>query len=114
MVWDGTGANPYYAYLAIADAVLVSADSVSMVSEAGATGKPVHVFALKPRFGGRGDVKFARFHAAMRAAGITRPFTGRIESWSYRPLDDTARAGAALRELVLERIAGRRPPAPAV
>ena len=114
VVWDGTGANPYYAYLAIADAVLVSADSVSMVSEAGATGKPVHVFDLKPRFGGRGDVKFARFHAAMRAAGITRPFTGRIESWSYRPLDDTARAGAALRELVLERIAGGRAPAPAV
>jgi mitochondrial fission protein ELM1 len=113
-IWDGSGDNPYYAYLALADAVLVSADSVSMVSEAAATGKPVHVFDLEPRFGGRGDAKFARFHAAMRAAGITRPFAGRIESWSYRPLDDTARAGAALRELVLERIAGRRARVPPV
>jgi hypothetical protein len=113
-VWDGGGANPYFAYLAIADAVLVSADSVSMVSEAAATGKPVHVFDLEARSGGRGDAKFARFHAAMRAAGVTRPFAGRIESWSYRPPDDTARAGAALRALVLERIATRRSRAAAV
>jgi hypothetical protein len=106
-IWDGTGANPYYAYLAVADAVLVSADSVSMVSEAAATGKPVHVFGLEPRFGRR-DGKFDRFHAAMQTAGITRPFAGRIERWSYRVPDDTARAGAALRELALARIAGRR------
>ena len=112
-IWGGTGDNPYYAYLATADAVLVSADSVSMISEAAATGKPVHVFDLAPRLAGRRDAKFARFHQAMQAAGIVRPFAGRIERWSYAPLDDTARAGAALRELALARIAqGRRPAAP--
>ena len=113
-IWNGTGDNPYYAYLAIADAVLVSADSVSMVSEAAATGKPVHVFDLEPRFGGRGSAKFAHFHAMMRAAGITRPFAGRIEQWGYHPPDETDRAGAALRALVLERIEGRRARAPSV
>jgi hypothetical protein len=40
----------------------------------------------------------------MQAAGITRPFAGRIESWRYPIPDDTARAGAALRELVLGRL----------
>ena len=104
MVWDGTGNNPYYAYLAIADALLVTADSVSMVSEAAATGKPVHILSLDG-----GDGKFARFHQTMRDAGITRPFKGKIESWSYAPPDDTARAGAALRELVLRHLAQRRP-----
>src|SRR5215472_6837030 len=103
-IWDGTGDNPYYAYLAVADAFLVTADSVSMISEAAATGKPVHILDLAGS-----DAKFARFHAAMRAAGITRPFVGRIERWSYPPLDDTARAGAVLRALVLEHRA--RPPA---
>jgi hypothetical protein len=102
-VWDMTGENPYLAYLAVADAFLVTADSVSMVSEAAATGKPVHVIELAG-----GDAKFARFHTAMRDAGITRPFNGRIERWAYSPLDDTARAGAALRTLVLERLAARR------
>jgi mitochondrial fission protein ELM1 len=38
------GPNPYLGMLALADALVVTADSVSMVSEACATGKPVHVF----------------------------------------------------------------------
>ena len=102
-VWDGVGDNPYYAYLAAADAVLVTADSVSMISEAAATGKPVHIVGLTGN-----DGKFARFHETMRQAGIARPFTGTVENWSYEPLDDTARAGAALRELVLGRLAAAR------
>jgi uncharacterized protein len=97
-IWNGAGDNPYFAYLACADAFLVTADSVSMISEAAATGKPVHILDLDG-----GNAKFARFHRIMRQAGITRPFAGRIESWSYPIPDDTARAGAALRELVLDR-----------
>jgi mitochondrial fission protein ELM1 len=99
VVWDGSGENPYFAFLARADAFLVTADSVSMISEAAATGKPIHILDLDG-----GNAKFARFHAAMQAAGITRPFAGRIESWSYPIPDDTARAGAALRALVMEGI----------
>lgn len=98
-IWDGAGDNPYFAYLAMADAFLVTADSVSMVSEAAATGKPVHILDLDG-----GNAKFARFHQIMQNAGITRPFAGRIEEWSYQVPDDTARAGAALRALVLSRI----------
>ncbi len=97
-IWDGSGENPYFAYLALADAVLVTADSISMISEAAATGRPVHILDLDG-----GNAKFARFHEAMRTAGITRPFSGRIESWSYPVPDDTARAGSALRALVLGR-----------
>ena len=73
-----------------------------MVSEAAATGKPVHVIDLPG-----GDAKFARFHAAMREAGITRRFAGEIEDWHYHPPDDTARAGAALRDLITARILQR-------
>jgi hypothetical protein len=102
-VWDGAGDNPYFAYLGLADAVLATADSVSMISEAAATGKPVHVLDLPG-----GNAKFARFHQLMRQAGITRPFAGDIESWSYPIPDDTARAGAALRALVLSRTERRR------
>src|SRR5579884_1908991 len=101
-IWNGSGPNPYFAYLALADALFVTADSVSMISEAAATGKPVHVLELPG-----GDAKFRRFHAAMREAGVTRPFDGRLESWSYAPPDDTARAGAGLRVLVLDRLAAR-------
>jgi len=70
-----------------------------MISEAAATGELVHILDLK-----EANARFARFHATMRTTDITRPFTGRIESWSYPVLDDTQRAGAALRALVLSRI----------
>ncbi|MGH7053282.1 MAG: mitochondrial fission ELM1 family protein [Stellaceae bacterium] len=97
-IWDGRGDNPYFAYLALADTVLVTADSVSMISEAAATGKPVHILDLPG-----GNAKFVRFHASMRAAGITRPFRGALESWTYAVPDDTGGAGARLRALVLSR-----------
>jgi mitochondrial fission protein ELM1 len=101
-IWDGSGDNPYYAYLAVADALLVTADSVSMISEAAATGKPVHVIELSG-----GDRKFDRFHDLMRRTGATRPFAGDIGAWSYTPPDDTARAGAALRALLSAHLARR-------
>jgi mitochondrial fission protein ELM1 len=94
-LWDGKGANPYLGMLAWADAIIVTADSVNMACEAGATGKPVHVYALP---GGGG--KFARFHDSLIARGVTRPFTGAIEKWSYVPLDETGRAAARIRALL--------------
>jgi mitochondrial fission protein ELM1 len=42
----GTRENPYYAFLGLADEIVVTADSMSMVTEACATGKPVHLFDL--------------------------------------------------------------------
>ena len=98
-IWDGGGDNPYFGLLGLADAVLVTEDSVSMVSEAAATGKPVHVVELE---GGSG--KFQRFHQAMREAGITRRFSGAIESWSYTPPDDTQRAAAEIRRRLALRL----------
>ena len=91
-IWDGNGENPYFGILALADAIVVTGDSVNMVSEACATGKPVHVFQLDG-----GSRKFTRFHAVLEAHGMTRPFTGRLERWTYVPPDDMARAAAAVR-----------------
>lgn len=89
--WDGSGDNPYFGLLGLADAIVVTADSVSMVSEACATGKPVHIIELDG-----GSAKFARFHEALRRAGITRPFDGTLETWTYDTPDDTARVAAEI------------------
>lgn len=97
-IWDGKGDNPYMGYLALADAMVVTADSVNMVSEAATTGKPVFIVELEG-----GSRKFSRFHADMRDKGITRPFKGRLETWSYTPLRETARAAEEIRR----RFAGR-------
>jgi uncharacterized protein len=99
-LWDGTGDNPYFGLLGGADAILVTADSVNMVSEAAATGKPVHVIELDG-----GSEKFRRFHDAMAAAGITRPFRGAIERWTYRPPDEATRVAQILRDRIGRRLA---------
>ena len=90
-IWDGRGDNPYLGLLALADHILVTADSVNMVSEACYTGKPVQVLALPG-----GSAKFSRFHDAMRQGGYTRPFRGQLETWSYSPLREAERAAAEI------------------
>ena len=90
-IWDGQGENPYLGYLALADAVVVTADSVNMVSEAATTGKHVYVVELHG-----GSRKFRAFHTALREAGKTRSFEGRFEPWTYEPLRDTQDAAAAI------------------
>jgi mitochondrial fission protein ELM1 len=84
-LWQGGGENPYPAFLAHADAFIVTADSVNMVGEASASGRPIHVFHPQ---GGR--PKFRRYHAALEAHGAARPLTGASsihETWNYQPLD---------------------------
>lgn len=98
ILWDGQGANPYHGMLGLADAILVTADSVNMVTEACATGKPVHVIPLQG-----GSDKFRRFHAAMAATGATRPFTGQLEQWSYPPINDMPRAAERVWEILREK-----------
>lgn len=83
--WDGDGDNPYLGWLGLADAFVVTADSVNMVSETLNTGKPVMVFDLPGR-----KRKFAEFHGTLRDAGITRTFDGRLKQWTYPTFDDTA------------------------
>jgi mitochondrial fission protein ELM1 len=95
-IWDGTGENPYFAFLGLADAIIVTSDSANMVSEACYTGKPVHVFHLP---GGDGT-KFGRFHQSLQKAGITRPFEGRLEDWQYEALDERAALAAEIRALL--------------
>ena len=61
--------------LALADAIVVTQDSISMVSEAVATPAPV-LLALLPGSSRRG----AMFTDALIAAGRIRPFAGRLEA----------------------------------
>jgi uncharacterized protein len=82
--WDGSGENPYLAILAHADHLIVTADSVNMLGEAAATGRPIHLFT--PSGGHRKITAFVQGlfdHGAVHALGRN------LESWSYEPLDAT-------------------------
>jgi uncharacterized protein len=87
-IWDGQGENPYLALLAGSDGVVVTADSVNMVGEAVATGRPVLLFE-PTRSRWRPNRRHAHFIAALKRTGAVREFQGRLESYSYNALDST-------------------------
>lgn len=76
--WAGPedGENPYAGMLAWADRIVVTPDSVNMISEACATGKPVYTFAPRPLSG-----KLAAFHRELRGSGHLRS----LDDSAYKP-----------------------------
>ncbi len=95
-VWDASdgesGDNPYLGLLALADAIVVTGDSVSMVSEAVATSAPVLLQPLPGR-----SARISRFLDGLARDGRIRTYQGRLELWDAAPLDDTPAAAAEMR-----------------
>ena len=91
-MWDGTGENPYFGLLALADAIVVTEDSVSMVSEAVATSAPVLLAALPGR-----SRRIRLFNRFLQEDGRVRPFAGRLDLWPVTPIDDTQAAADEMR-----------------
>ncbi len=114
--------NPYFGYLALADILIVSGESASMLAEATATGKPVLIYPLGKRGKDTHRVKFLlgqgvsdwvmrrAFARPVNRRGLERPQTG-IEllcaklaagGW-VRPHGDITKLHDALIELGVAR-----------
>lgn len=87
MVWNGEGPNPYFAFLAGADYILVTEDSTNMATEAASTGKPVFVLKMDGS-----SLKFRLFHEELERQGAARPYGGAFHGWTYEPVNETDRA----------------------
>ncbi len=96
--WDGEGDNPYLAILAHADHLVVTADSVNMLGEAAATGKPIHLFTPSG-----GHTKISSFVNGLSRHGAVRPLAERLETWSYEPLDATPAIAVAMAKAFARR-----------
>lgn len=100
-IWGGEEPNPHLGHLAWADAFIITADSISMLSEACSTGKPVYVVGTE-----HCRWKFSDFHNTLQKRGAVRPFTGSedmSDSWSYPPLNDAIDVAARVREVLAQR-----------
>jgi uncharacterized protein len=93
LVWSGDddGANPYPGVLGWADRLVVTPDSVNMLSEACATGCPVHTLVI-----GSLPRKLAQFHAALRDAGLLHDLDAHTVL-RQKPLRETMAIAAQLR-----------------
>jgi mitochondrial fission protein ELM1 len=89
--WQGGGAaNPYLGMLAWADRLIVTGDSIAMLSEACATGKPVQMFDLGGMRTGRREAGDFRLGAVLY---------GLLLRWFWQPLSrDITLVHRALRE----------------
>jgi mitochondrial fission protein ELM1 len=98
-LWSQGGDNPYFGYLALADAVVVTGDSVSMCSEACATPGPVYIYAPE----GMVAPKHARLHRQLYDLGLARPFDGTLTDWGHAPLNAASEIAEAIDKLIRNR-----------
>ena len=85
----------YLGSLALADYIIVTCDSTSMISEAAVTGKPVYAAMMKPN---RNIRRFKSFYNQFKELGIIKELTDSIDSWSYDKLDEVNRIAPLIKE----------------
>ena len=96
LIWAGRddGSNPYPGVLGWADRLVVTPDSVNMLSEACAVGCPVQTFVITPL-----PRKLARFHHALREAGRLHDLDDHAPE-AQLPLRESAEIAAAVRQRI--------------
>jgi hypothetical protein len=90
--WGGDGPNPLLGFMAWADAIVVTGDSVSMISESLVTAVPVFIAPI----GGEGRRHLA-LHGSLYAAGQARPLSAAPAPFARAPLDEVGRIAAEIR-----------------
>ena len=87
----------YLSAYALADYVVVTCDSTSMISEAATSGKPIFVAHMKAK---RNNYRFKRFFDLFKKMGITRDLGEKIEIWSYDKYNEAQRIALELKKKI--------------
>lgn len=93
--WDGSGDNPYFGFLGLADIILATNDSASMISESLTLGKPTYIYPLKG-----GGKRINHFNKTIIEQDLARPFTPTLATWDKPSLDETNRVATLLKEIL--------------
>ena len=87
----------YLSALAIAQNIIVTCDSSSMISEAALTGKPIYVASILPK---KNDKRFQKFRNLFRKLNIIKNLGEEIEDWNYEKLDETNRVANIIKQKI--------------
>ena len=85
----------YLSSLKLADHIVVTCDSTSMISEAAMTGKPIYV-AQMPAI--RNNLRFRNFFESFKSLNIIRDLENSVENWSYKKLNETDKISSYIKE----------------
>jgi len=97
--WAAGGDNPYFGFLALADILVVTGDSVSMACEACASPAPVYLYAPA----GWVVDKHARLHRQLYDQGYARPLPEagqEVAPWRHPPLNAAADIAAMVERML--------------
>ena len=78
----------YLSAFALANTIVVTCDSTSMISEAATSGKPIYIAHMKSK---RHNYRFKRFFHLFKDMGITRNLGEKVENWTYNKLNEAER-----------------------
>ena len=78
----------YLSSLKLANQIIVTCDSTSMISEAAMTCKPIYV-AQMPAI--KNNIRFQKFFELFKSLGIIRDLEDTVEEWNYKKLNETIR-----------------------
>ena len=86
IIVTGVDKKAYLSSLKLADHIVVTCDSTSMISEAAITGKPIYV-AQMPNT--RRNYRFERFFELFKSLNIIRDLENSVDKWNYEKLNET-------------------------
>jgi len=87
----------YLSAYALANYVIVTCDSTSMISEAATSGKPIFVAHMKAK---KNNYRFKRFFELFRQMGITRELGEKIETWTYNKHNEAQRIAIEIKKKI--------------
>ena len=85
----------YLSSLKLADHIVVTCDSTSMISEAAMTGKPIYVAQMKLN---RNNSRFRKFFELFKSLDIIRDLENSVEEWNYKKLNETDRISSYIKD----------------
>jgi len=96
-VVKGIDKQAYLSAYALANYVVVTCDSTSMISEAATSGKPIFVAHMKPK---KNNYRFQKFFKLFREMGIIRDLGEKVETWTYNKHNEAERIGNLIRDKI--------------
>ena len=85
----------YLSSLKLADHIVVTCDSTSMISEAAMTGKPIYV-AQMPAI--KNNKRFRKFFELFKSLNIIKDLENSVDEWNYEKLNETDKISSYIKE----------------
>ena len=99
VVIDNVDKKAYLSALKLADHIVVTCDSTSMISEAAITGKPIYVAQMPAS---KKNERFDNFFKLFESLKIIKNLDTIIDSWSYQKLDEASKISTYLKSKLNE------------